>query len=150
MGIKEYPCPAGGCLLTEPSFVKRMQDLIRHNPDFTVNDVKLLKLGRHFRISPNTKLIVGRNREENNRLSLLVSDEDILIDAQDLPGPLAILRGKPSNGEIKKALSITAAFSKLKNFEMVRIRYKKHPQKDYIYVETSPAKREELKEIWIN
>jgi len=40
-GIRDYPCPAGGCLLTDPQFAKRMKDLIVHNPDFTLNDVHL-------------------------------------------------------------------------------------------------------------
>jgi tRNA U34 2-thiouridine synthase MnmA/TrmU len=55
-GIQDYPCPAGGCLLTDPGFSKRMRDLILHHPDFSLNDVHLLKVGRHFRLSPKVKL----------------------------------------------------------------------------------------------
>ena len=54
--------------MTDPGFAGRIRDLIRHNPNFTINDVRLLKTGRHFRLSAETKLIVGRNEEENKRL----------------------------------------------------------------------------------
>ncbi len=59
--IHDYPCPAGGCLLTDPGFSKRMKDLMIHDPAFSLNDVHLLKMGRHFRLSPEVKLVVGRN-----------------------------------------------------------------------------------------
>ena len=57
-GIQDYPCPAGGCLLTDPGFSMRLRDLALHEPDFSLNDVHLLKTGRHFRLSPKGKLIV--------------------------------------------------------------------------------------------
>ena len=49
-GIADYPCPAGGCRLTEPGFARRMRDLVAHRMDFDLNDVSLLKVGRHFRL----------------------------------------------------------------------------------------------------
>ena len=57
--IKDYPCSAGGCLLTDPEFAHRMRDLV-DNCDADVNDVNLLKVGRHFRLDEATKIIVGR------------------------------------------------------------------------------------------
>jgi tRNA-specific 2-thiouridylase len=42
--IRDYPCSAGGCLLTDPGFSKRMKDLMLHNPEFSLNDVHLLKI----------------------------------------------------------------------------------------------------------
>ncbi|MEW6007462.1 MAG: hypothetical protein AB1595_04845 [bacterium] len=71
LGITDYPCPAGGCLLTDPKFASKMKDLLKYNPDFTMNDVWLLKLGRHFRLSHLTKLIVGRNEKENKGIKQL-------------------------------------------------------------------------------
>ncbi len=61
--IRDYPCPAGGCLLTDPGFARRIRDLMEHQYDFSLNDVHLLKFGRHFRLSPKVKLVVGRNEE---------------------------------------------------------------------------------------
>jgi len=65
--VHDYPCPAGGCLLTDPGFAKRIKDLMDHDIDFSTNDVHLLKIGRHFRFSGEVKLVVGRNEEENQK-----------------------------------------------------------------------------------
>ncbi len=78
-GIRDYPCPAGGCLLTDPGFAQRMRDLNRYHPDFFLNDVHLLKMGRHFRLSPHLKLVVGRNEEENQKIQTFSQEGDILI-----------------------------------------------------------------------
>jgi tRNA U34 2-thiouridine synthase MnmA/TrmU len=69
--IRDYPCPAGGCLLTDPGFAKRMKDLMMNEPNFSLNDVHLLKIGRQFRLSRGVKLVVGRNKEENQKIQTL-------------------------------------------------------------------------------
>ncbi|MDI6788995.1 MAG: hypothetical protein QME51_11545 [Planctomycetota bacterium] len=90
--IKDYPCPAGGCLLTDPAFAEKMRDLLKYNPDFGLNDVLLLQVGRHFRLNYQTKLIVGRNEKENQDISTLSKPEDILLEIVDYPGPVSLLR----------------------------------------------------------
>src|SRR5665648_835552 len=52
MEIEDYPSPAGGCKLTEPAFSKRLRDLFTQGV-FSLEDIELLKLGRHFRLSTN-------------------------------------------------------------------------------------------------
>ncbi|OIO39001.1 MAG: hypothetical protein AUJ75_01965, partial [Candidatus Omnitrophica bacterium CG1_02_49_10] len=66
-GMHDYPCPSGGCLLTDPGFSKRLKDLIDHG-QADLDNVKLLKVGRHFRLSDKVKVVVGRIKEENERL----------------------------------------------------------------------------------
>ena len=67
-GFATYPSPAGGCLLTDPIFSRRLRDLLSSKSHPEVREFQLLKLGRHFRIGPRTKLVVGRNKEENDTL----------------------------------------------------------------------------------
>ena len=62
--INEYSSPAGGCLLTDKIFSKKLQDLFDNDKNIKMNDIILLKYGRHFRYNGN-KIIVGRNQEEN-------------------------------------------------------------------------------------
>lgn len=112
--IKDYPCPAGGCLLTDPSFASRIKDLLVHNPDFTLNDVLLLQVGRHFRLNKDVKLVVGRNEKENQTISNLAHrDEDLLLEIADCNGPVSLIRGKFQIDEIKLAGGITARYADL-------------------------------------
>ena len=67
--VRDYPAPAGGCLLTEPGFSRRLKDLLGHDPAAGVDQVELLKLGRHLRLSPLAKLALGRNQAENQALA---------------------------------------------------------------------------------
>jgi len=110
-GIADYPCPAGGCLLTDPGFARRMRDLVRFRPDFDLNDVNLLKVGRHFRLSPGAKAVVGRNEEENRRLQILARQGDFLFEVKGCGSPITLLRGEAGEEEIHLAAAITARYS---------------------------------------
>lgn len=130
-GIKDYPGPAGGCLLTDPGFAIRMRDLIKHTPHFTTNDVELLKVGRYFRLGPEVKLVVGRNEKENDRLLSIAKDSDMLFfPADEAKGPVGVGRGVFSATDILKASRIIARYCDLKNCK-IKISYKlKNGQKD--------------------
>jgi len=91
--IKEYPTPAGGCLLTDLQFAQRLKELFAKWPDCHGNDVFLLKLGRHFWVDGN-KIIVGRNEEENKRIKKLAQKGDLVIEPKDFPGPTILIRDK--------------------------------------------------------
>jgi tRNA U34 2-thiouridine synthase MnmA/TrmU len=147
-GIHDYPCPAGGCLLTDPGFAKRMKDLMLHDPNFSLNDVHLLKMGRHFRFSPGAKLIVGRQEEENQKIQTFAQGEDILLKVFSFPGPLSLLRGKLDEGDLEKAAAITAHYSKAKDLRDIEVTYKgvdeDHPQS----LLASPISRGEV-ERWM-
>lgn len=93
LSINDYPCPSGGCLLTDKTFAKRLRDLFTYKRNYTMNDLKLLKVGRHFRISPETKIIVGRNEAENRIIESL-SEGYVCLKPMDVPGPSLILDGK--------------------------------------------------------
>lgn len=149
-GIHDYPCPAGGCLLTDPGFSKRMKDLMAHNPDFSLNDVHLLKVGRHLRISHGVKLVVGRNEEENQKIQTFAQEEDILCKASNFPGPLSLLRGKPNEGDIEKAAAITVYYSKAKDLEKAEVTYKSKDEDRPQSLSVSPVLRGEMERWMIN
>ena len=64
-GITEHSTPAGGCLLTDDHFAKKVKDLFAHETQPTTKDMELLTIGRHFRAGSRTKVILGRNELEN-------------------------------------------------------------------------------------
>ncbi len=111
MGIRDYPSPAGGCKLTEPAFSKRLRDLF-FQENYSLEEIELLKLGRHFRFSKDIKLVVGRNKEENEKLQNFFQEGDFLFKAKNLKGPVSLLRGayRANDGFIDKSCQITARY----------------------------------------
>ncbi len=111
LNIKDYPCPSGGCLLTDIHFVMRLKDFLKYNDIFTVKDVILLKLGRHFRFE-GCKIVVGRNEAENQTLLNFSKREGILyFEVVDYMGPITLVRGVVSEDVLKKAAGITVRYS---------------------------------------
>jgi tRNA U34 2-thiouridine synthase MnmA/TrmU len=91
-GVKDYPSPAGGCLLTDPGYSKRLKDLFDHGVDLDAQSLHLLKFGRHMRLTPEVKIAVGRTRQENEQLlNAFDPQRDTLIKAANHPGPTVIL-----------------------------------------------------------
>lgn len=112
-GIKEYPAPAGGCLLTDKLFSIRLRDLMESRIIFDTNELHLLKYGRHFRLDSGTKVIVGRSRQDNEMIMAhYLQQAHVLFKHGTLPGPDVILTGNASPGNIETAAAICAAYTK--------------------------------------
>jgi len=109
--ISKYPSPAGGCLLTDKVFSSRLKDLLEQYPELDRNQVEMLKLGRHFRISPDTKIIVGRNKKENDRILNLAGDNYCILHTKNIPGPVVVILGKKSDEIEMLAATLTASYS---------------------------------------
>jgi tRNA U34 2-thiouridine synthase MnmA/TrmU len=110
-GITDYPSPAGGCLVTDPGFAFRLKDLLaRGRP--SVADVELLKVGRHFRLADGTWLVMGREERDCLLLDRLFRPGDVRIEAENLPGPTTLLRGTPSEDNIRAAAALTLRYIK--------------------------------------
>lgn len=114
-GISDYACPAGGCMLTDKQFAKKLQDLFDHSDKVTMQDIPLLKVGRHFRLSSGGKVVVGRNEQENKRILSLAKDEDLILEMVDIPGPVTIMRGEDNEQNRIMSASLTVRYSDLKN-----------------------------------
>lgn len=92
--INDYPNPGGGCLLTDPAFSRRFQDLLTHGA-WTQRDLDLLKMGRVFRVNRESKLIVGRNEKENAHLEAEAGEDDIVFTPlPQVSGPSALGVGR--------------------------------------------------------
>lgn len=109
--ITSYPPPAGGCLLTDPLFSRRLRDLFDHDPAFTVRDIELLKVGRHFRLDAKTKAVIGRNAMDNETIERLGSEGDALIRIARFPGPTALVPGGGDEATRQLAASLCARYS---------------------------------------
>jgi tRNA-uridine 2-sulfurtransferase len=111
-GLADPPNAAGGCLLTDPAFSRRVEDMMDHSNDVpTLNDIELLKVGRHFRLTSDAKLVVGRNKDENEMIKALVTEGDVVMEAMNYVGPTCILRGKHDAALLAKCAAIVLRYS---------------------------------------
>ncbi len=96
-GVKDYPAPAGGCLLAEVGYSARLRDYMAQQAVMTARALHLLKYGRHLRLSPTTKLIVGRNKYENDAIHKLLDPQvDVVFRTRNFPGPVCLI---PDGGD---------------------------------------------------
>jgi len=139
LGIDEYLCPAGGCLLTDPGFARRMKDLVAHD-ECSVPNVKLLKVGRHFRIN-GTKIVIGRNKEDNERMLNLTREGDAILMVKNIPGPITVVRGNGVASVIELAAALTAGYTKAKGSESVAVGYSRFPEEKSEILSVKPLKK---------
>jgi tRNA-uridine 2-sulfurtransferase len=114
-GITRYDSPAGGCLLTDPEFSKRLKDLFYVQKNYLIRDIELLKVGRHFRIAEGVKVIVGRHRADNEIIRQLSDKSDMLIQMTDFPGPMTLVPSGCNVAEMSQAASLCALYSDAPN-----------------------------------
>jgi hypothetical protein len=96
MGLGQLPGSGGGCVLTEPRYADKVRDMYAHTSNGlpTLHEIQLLRVGRHFRLSPEYKVIVGRDEQENEALERLFTPDDILfVPPDDYQGPVTLVYG---------------------------------------------------------
>jgi tRNA U34 2-thiouridine synthase MnmA/TrmU len=106
-----YPSPAGGCLLCEPEFCKRLKPVLS---SINEADIELLRFGRHF----PEGIILGRNEQENQKLEKIAKKNKLILVIPNQPGPSALIKDKKL---INKAKELIKKYSKNKidNFEII-------------------------------
>ncbi|MDD3626889.1 MAG: hypothetical protein PHV06_06175 [bacterium] len=126
-GITEFHSASGGCPLAETEYAQKLKDLMNFNL-MDEENIILLNIGRHFRISPRLKMIIGRNHEEN--LKLIESAGKVngyLIIAEKLKGPVGLLVGSPDNEDVKLSAGLLGAYF---NEEKIDFIFKKPDQSE--------------------
>ena len=121
LGLESHFSPAGGCLLTDRSYSNKLRDLLAHSEHVTFDDFDLLRAGRHFRLDANTKLIVGRNEEDNTRILSQRQPQHVQLEALGVGSPIALLIGEASDENITKAARITARYTSARHQPSVEV-----------------------------
>ena len=122
-GFTDYAQPAGGCcFLTDENYTVRLSDLWtnRGTKQYELDDIMLLKVGRHLRPRPNFKLIIGREEGENNFLNGYRRDFTHLIAVSHL-GPLALVDGVANDADLDFAARLLARFGQGRDADKVTI-----------------------------
>jgi tRNA-specific 2-thiouridylase len=112
-GITDYPAPAGGCLLTDKNYSIRLREIFEHQDTCTEEELHLLKYGRHFRLNPENKLIVGRAEKDNEQILKYHNPAtDTVIDVKDYASPIGLVPQNAPDKVVLLAASICTGYSK--------------------------------------
>jgi len=112
-GIRDYPAPAGGCLLTDKGYSARLGDLFAHRSNVTRAELELLRHGRHLRLDDAVKIVVGRTRSENEQIERCIDPRrDARLRMDSFPGPLVAVPGGARDELLTLAGAICAGYSK--------------------------------------
>ncbi|HUL01573.1 MAG TPA: hypothetical protein VLX29_12080 [Nitrospirota bacterium] len=122
-GIRGFSAPAGGCLLTDKNFSEKLRDLFEDQQSVNPDDIRLLTIGRHFRIDTGVKIILGRNNNENNELMTLAARGYHLFIPHGFPGPVAVLSGPPTQNVKQTIGRLIITYSKHVPQRTYHIRY---------------------------
>jgi len=143
-GISKYPSPAGGCcVLVDKNYANKFKDLIKHKDKAAINfeDLILLKIGRHFRLAPDLKIIVGREEAENNFILQHAKNKHI-FKVKDFPGAIILADGNVDSIKEKIISKIAAFYSDAKSSDSVTIMHYFNNQVNTI--KASPIREDEL------
>lgn len=147
-GFDDYAQPAGGCcFLTDKAYSVKLTDLwaSRGKRDYEIDDIMLLKVGRHIRPKPNFKLIVAREEGENNFLQGY-KKQFITLRTMSHKGPLTLLDGTADKEDFKLAARIVARFSQGRDAEVVDVEVTENGVSHTISVK--PFAADEIQEAW--
>jgi tRNA U34 2-thiouridine synthase MnmA/TrmU len=122
LDVKNYPCPAGGCLLTETSFAPKVRDVFDHCDELNQRDFRLLKIGRHFRIGERTKLIVGRDENDNRLLEAALQPGETSLRWMDGNTPLGAMMGRQDEELLNLAGRLLLRYTRAEAGENCRVR----------------------------
>ncbi|MYK99021.1 MAG: thiamine biosynthesis protein, partial [Gemmatimonadetes bacterium] len=112
-GIEDYPSPAGGCCyLTDENFGRRILDFFEYEgkENLTMDDVMLLKIGRHFRVKPDVKVVMGREEGENKFLERYTPGR-WRLETKDVTGPTTLVEGHPSDDDLRQIAGMTVRYA---------------------------------------
>ena len=110
-GWEDFQSPGGGCLLTDERFTKKMREFLEFG-DLHVEDIDILKNGRHLRLPNGAKLVIGRDKDENEFLEKSINNKYFRVKAESIPGPYSLLSSEASDEDKKLSARLVLTFTK--------------------------------------
>ncbi len=142
-GWEDFESPAGGCLLTEPSFSQKLQEFIKFE-EFGVEDIELLKYGRHFRLPDGAKLVVGRHKEDNEAL-LQIQNSDYIHFRVPITGPVSLIYKNATKSDLELAAKIAITYAKSQKDKIYEVKIL-----DNIFKVTPFQEKKEVQKYFFN
>ncbi|HBF38879.1 MAG TPA: hypothetical protein DDW50_16360 [Firmicutes bacterium] len=145
-GITDYPSPAGGCLLTNEEYSLKVKDLLDHKNKLSMHSVGLLRLGRHLRLSPDAKIIVGKDEVENENIQKAATAGDQILELVDYAGPVTLLLGTPEESSLHLAAAITAGYGHIPEGVTVKVNVRGTAERELL---VKPLSRDEIRPYFV-
>jgi len=111
--FEDFESPGGGCLLTEENYALKIRDFIKHDT-FEVEDVAVLKVGRHFRLPDGAKLVIGRDQADNEKIDAIDNTKMIHAKVDGVSGPSSLLSHHCSDEDKKLAAVLMTTYARTK------------------------------------
>lgn len=121
LGVDRYPAPGGGCLLTEESYIPKVQDVLDHQSAPLVRDFELLRTGRHFRLTERCKAVVGRDSADNDKILAAIDSGETTLRWLDGASPLVLLVGEADEMAVRQAGRILLRYTRAPKGETGRL-----------------------------
>ena len=148
-GISEYSQPAGGCcFLTDESYSRKLQDFWDHRSDrnYELDDIMLLKVGRHLRPKTDWKLIIARDSGETQYLNGYRSKfAHFAITSHS--GPMTLVDGQIPDEDVEMAARLIARFGSSRNADRVMVQFTDLEGNERMLT-VSPMKPAEIPQPW--
>ncbi|AUM12414.1 tRNA (5-methylaminomethyl-2-thiouridylate)-methyltransferase [Ketobacter alkanivorans] len=148
-GLEDFAQPSGGCcFLTDESYSRKLADLwtARGRKDYELDDIMLLKVGRHIRPAQHYKVIISREEGENNFL-MGYRKQFHSIKCISHGGPLSLVDGDPSEEDLLTAARIACRFSQGRDCDQVTVEIQdKHGVARQ--VDVSPMANDDILQSW--
>jgi len=148
-GFEDYAQPAGGCcFLTDAQYSVKLADLWkgRGNKEYELDDIMLLKVGRHLRPSPGYKVIISREEGEGNFLQGY-RGHYLSLKTTSHPGPLALVDGEVNEQELELVARLVARYSQGRSAEQVTLEVREKGGETRT-IKVAPMQPHEIPEEW--
>ena len=139
IGLKDFEAPGGGCLLTEIQFSKKLEDFIKYDT-LDVDDIETLKVGRHLRLPDGAKLIIGRNKDENDKINATKSNKYLKARIVNATGPLCLVDKKASQDDLKLIANLILTYGKTEENTIYKVKLFDDVSEKYIEGTKYPSK----------
>jgi tRNA U34 2-thiouridine synthase MnmA/TrmU len=150
LGFTDWSQPAGGCcFLTDTQYSAKLADLwqARGERDYELDDIMLLKVGRHIRPAPHFKLIIGREEGENRYLDGY-RNTFISLEPKSHRGPMTLIDGSPTDTDIELAAAIAARYSQGRDTATVELELR-FPDGGARRICVTPQPQSDIPDTWL-
>lgn len=143
-GIENPPTPSNGCALTESEFAKKVTDIFQNSRDYERWHFEILKIGRHFRLDPEAKVILGKEASENEYLEYLHPRGTTLLTPVNFAGPTALLVGPSTPERLDEIGKMILAYTKHLPAETPEVQWERDASNGLLQVSSAHTEAELL------